>query len=122
MAHFLRRGTIGVAGLIASIALVSTLHNLVLGLVLGAAIGAVHSIMSRATPFAYAESIFTAGTLGILLWFFSSFSESSLPAPMGGAPTPRRWEAQASTKIVPFFQLLRGVFQVSGGIHFLVSR
>jgi hypothetical protein len=47
MAHFLRRGTIGVvAGLIASIALIATLHNLLLGLVLGAAIGAVYSIMS----------------------------------------------------------------------------
>jgi NADH:ubiquinone reductase (H+-translocating) len=98
MAHFLRRGTIGVAGLIASIALVSTLHNLVLGLVLGAAIGAVYSIMSRATPFAYAESIFTAGTLGILLW--SVFSIIMLPILSGHGP---QWWVEGMRTLFPQF-------------------
>src|SRR5258708_28723776 len=99
MAHFRRRGTIGmVAGLIAGIALVATLHNLVLGLVFGATIGVVYSIMSDATPFAYAESIFTAGTLGILLW--SVFSIIVLPILSGHGP---QWSAEGMRALFPQF-------------------
>jgi NADH dehydrogenase len=99
MAHFLRRGIIGgVAGLIASIALIATLHNLLLGLVLGAAIGALYSIVSRATPFAYVESIFTAGTLGILLW--SVFSIIVLPILSGHGP---QWRAEGMRALFPQF-------------------
>jgi hypothetical protein len=69
MECFLRRSAIGiVAGMISSVVLIATLHSVLLGIFLGAAIGLVYSVGFRTTPFAYAESAFTAATLGVPLW------------------------------------------------------
>src|SRR5260370_27129695 len=62
MDPIVRRSTIGIAsGLICSVALVATLHSLFSGVALGVPIGTLYAIAVRPTPFAYAESIFTAG-------------------------------------------------------------
>jgi len=99
MDRILRRGAIGTAaGLIASIALITTLHNLMLGLVLGSVVGAVYSIIIRTTPFAYAESVFTAGTLGIPLW--AVFSIIVLPMLGGSGP---QWLAEGMRVLFPQF-------------------
>jgi hypothetical protein len=64
MDPIVRRSTIGIAsGLIGSVALVATLHGLLFGVALGVVIGTLYAIAVRPTPFAYAESIFTAGAL-----------------------------------------------------------
>src|SRR4029077_17210589 len=69
MDPIVRRSTIGIAsGLICSVPLVETLHGLLFGVALGVAIGTLYAIAVRPTPFAYAESIFTAGALAIPLW------------------------------------------------------
>ena len=95
--HFLRRGAIGiVAGMISSTALIATLHSSLLGIVLGAAIGAVYSIVFRSTPFAYAESIFTTATLGILLSVL--FSVILFPILGGSGP---QWVAEGMRALFP---------------------
>jgi hypothetical protein len=65
----IRRVVIGfTAGLISSVALVTTFHSVFLGITLGAVVGALYALAVRPTRFAYAESMFTAGSLGIPLW------------------------------------------------------
>jgi hypothetical protein len=99
MDRILRRGAIGMAaGLIASVALIATLHNLTLGLVLGTLTGALYSTAFRATPFAYVESVFTAGTLGIPLW--AVFSIIVLPMLGGSGP---QWSAEGMRVLFPQF-------------------
>lgn len=69
MSLFRWRLTIGLAaGLFASIALIATLQNIVLGVGLGIAIGALYAVALGVSDTAFAGGIFTAGALGIPCW------------------------------------------------------
>jgi hypothetical protein len=94
MDPIVRRSTIGIAsGLICSVALVATLHSLFSGVALGVAIGTLYAIAVRPTPFAYAESIFTAGALAIPLWIVLSVIVF---------PTVSRWTLFVTRWVWPF--------------------
>jgi NADH dehydrogenase len=95
----LRRATIGlVAGLVASAALVGSLHSLAGGIVLGAAVGVLYGIAVRPKPFNYAESTFTAGALGIPLWML--LSVILVPALAGNPP---QWDVEGMRVLFPQF-------------------
>src|SRR5260370_9730174 len=99
MYPYVRRSTIGIAsGLICSVALVSTLHSLLSGVALGVAIGTLYAIAVRPTPFAYAESIFTAGALAIPLW--TVLSVIVFPTLAGIGP---QWDSQGMRSLFPQF-------------------
>ena len=87
-----------VSGSIGSVALVSTLHNLILGIALGAFLGVLYALAIRPAPFAYAESTFTGGALGMLLW--AVFSIIVLPILSSGGP---QWGAEHMRAMFPQF-------------------
>jgi hypothetical protein len=81
----LKRAVIGfTSGVISSVALVTTLRSPFLGIAFGVVIGALYGLAVRPPRFAYAESIFTAGSLGIPLWAVVSIIV--LPALAGNGP------------------------------------
>jgi hypothetical protein len=81
----IRRAAIGFSsGLISSVALTTTLHSLSLGIVVGVVVGALYGLAVRPARFAYAESVFTAGSLAILLWAVVSLL--LLPTLAGNGP------------------------------------
>ena len=93
----MRRAAIGCsAGLIASFFLTSTLHNLWLGLVLGVLSGALYGLAVAPARFAYAESVFTGGSLAIPLW--AAISLILLPILAGNAP---QWTAAGMRTLFP---------------------
>jgi NADH dehydrogenase len=99
MDRYVRRGTIGIAsGFVCSAALVATLHNLVVGVALGVLFGALYAIAFRPTPFAYAESAFTAGALGIPVWTVLSI----IVFPMLSGVGPQ-WDAAGMRSMFPQF-------------------
>src|SRR5260370_4420434 len=99
MDPILRRSIIGIAsGLICSVALVATLHGLLFGVALGVAIGTLYAIAVRPTPFAYAESIFTAAALAIPLWIV--LSVIVFPTLAGIGP---QWDSQGMRSLFPQF-------------------
>jgi uncharacterized membrane protein YagU involved in acid resistance len=99
MNPIVRRSTIGIAsGLICSAPLVATLHGLLFGVALGIAIGTLYAIAVRPTPFAYAESIFTAAALSIPLW--TVMSVILFPTLAGVGP---QWDSQGMRSLFPQF-------------------
>jgi NADH:ubiquinone reductase (H+-translocating) len=95
----IQRAVIGLtSGVISSVALVTTLHSLFLGIVLGAVVGVLYVLPVRPTRFAYAESIFTAGSLAIPLWAVVSIIV--LPALGGNGP---QWAANGMRALFPQF-------------------
>jgi len=99
MDPIVRRSTIGIAsGLICSAPLVATLHGLLFGVALGIAIGTLYAIAVRPTPFAYAESIFTAAALSIPLW--TVMSVVLFPTLTGVGP---QWDSQGMRSLFPQF-------------------
>jgi NADH:ubiquinone reductase (H+-translocating) len=99
MDHYVRCGAIGIAcGLICSAALVETLHSLILGVALGVLFGALYAIAFRPTPFAYAESTFTAGSLAIPVWTVLSI----IVFPMLSGVGPQ-WDAEGMRSMFPQF-------------------
>lgn len=97
MDRYIRRSLIGIAsGLIASVALATTLHSAVLGIALGAAIGGLYGIAARPTPLAYAESVFTAASLAIPFWTLLSIILLPVLAGEGA-----QWDADAMRTALP---------------------
>jgi NADH:ubiquinone reductase (H+-translocating) len=95
----IRRVVIGfAAGLIGSVALVTTLHSVFLGIAVGAVVGALYALAVHPTRFAYAESMFTAGSLGIPLWAVVSII--LIPALAGNGP---RWVSDGMRALFPQF-------------------
>lgn len=94
-----RRAAIGLAaGLIASVALVSALHNLPLAILLAMALGGFYGMVFRPNRFAYAESTFTAAALAVLFW--GVVSVILLPALAGRPPA---WDAAGMLAVLPQF-------------------
>ena len=94
-----KRGVIGfTSGVISSVALITTLHSLFLGIALGAVVCVLYALPVRPRRFAYAESIFTAGSLGIPLWAIVSIIV--LPAAGGHGP---QWAANGMRALFPQF-------------------
>lgn len=92
-----RRAGIGlVSGLLSSVVLIATLHNVWLGVGLGALIGALYALTTGSAPFAYAESAFTAGSLAVPLWAIISLI--LLPAFAGAGP---QWSAEGMRALFP---------------------
>ena len=75
-----------------------TLHSLFLGIVLGAVVGVLYVLPVRPARCAYAESVFTAGSLGIPLWAVVSIIV--LPAAGGNGP---QWAANGMRALFPQF-------------------
>jgi NADH:ubiquinone reductase (H+-translocating) len=95
----IRRAVIGLtSGVISSVALVTTLHSFFLGIALGAVVGVLYVLPVRPTRFAYAEGIFTAGSLAIPLWAVVSIIV--LPAFAGNGP---QWAASGMRALFPQF-------------------
>ena len=95
----IRRAVIGLtSGAICSVALITTLHSLFLGIALGTLAGVLYVLPVRPTRFAYAESIFTAGSLAIPLWAVVSIIV--LPAFGGNGP---QWAANGMRALFPQF-------------------
>jgi hypothetical protein len=105
-----RRVVIGfTAGLISSVALVTILHSASLGLTLGTAVGALYGLAVRPTHFAYAESMFTAGSLGIPLCAVVS---TIVPRTLAG--NGPQWTADGMRRAVPSIRGVRAVWSRSG--------
>ena len=97
MDRLTRRGAIGIAaGLAGSVVLITTLHSFTLGFALGAVIGILYAIAFHPKPVAYAESIFTAGTLAIPVWILLSIIV--LPVLAGDGP---QWDAEGMRSRFP---------------------
>jgi len=93
----IRRAAIGFwSGLISSVALTTTLHTLSLGIGLGVVVGALYGLAVRPARFAYAESVFTAGSLAIPLW--AVVSVMLLPTLAGSGP---QWAADGMRALFP---------------------
>jgi NADH:ubiquinone reductase (H+-translocating) len=85
----IRRSLIGMlAGGVASVALIATIHHASLSLLLGAAIGAAFALATGPTPGAYIDNMMTAGALGVFLW--GILSVVALPLLSGQMPA---WSA-----------------------------
>jgi NADH dehydrogenase len=85
----MRRSVIGaIAGTLSSAALVGTGEHLLLGLVLGAGIGAGYSATLRPTRGAYVDNLMAAASLGVPLWTLISII--ALPLVSGQMP---EWSA-----------------------------
>src|SRR5277367_5058970 len=101
---YVRRAAIGAAaGLVASISLVavSTVtmpSNLPMAIALAVALGALYGLVLLPTPFAFAESTFTATALAVLVW--SLLSVILLPALAGEAP---QWNTNGMQAAFPQF-------------------
>ncbi len=76
------------AGGVASVALIATIHHASLSLLLGAAIGAAFALATGPTPGAYIDNMMTAGALGVFLW--GILSVVALPLLSGQMPA---WSA-----------------------------
>ena len=94
-----RRVGIGlVSGLLSSVALIATLHNVWPAVVLGALIGVLYALTTGSAPFAYAESVFTAASLVIPVW--ATFSLIVFPILAGAGP---QWAAEDIRRLFPQF-------------------
>jgi hypothetical protein len=69
MSQFIRRSLIGaLAGLAASLSLVSTLGHLRWVVGLGVVVGVAYTVSLRPTRDAYVDNLIAAGALGVPLW------------------------------------------------------
>jgi NADH dehydrogenase len=99
MDRYGRRALVGLtAGLIASVALATTLPNILWALVLSTAIGVLYSFLVRSTARAYVEGTFTSGALAIPAWIL--FSVIVLPSLAGRGP---QWDAEGLRVLFPQF-------------------
>jgi NADH dehydrogenase len=90
MNRYVRRAVIGaIAGGLASAALIATLGNTSLALLLGAALGAGFAISTGPTPDAYLDNMMTAGAYGVPLW--GILSVIAIPLLSGQMP---EWSAE----------------------------
>lgn len=97
MNRFARRSLIGVAaGLLASVALVFTLGNPLLGAALGIAFGGAFSASLPPTRGAYVDNLMGAGALGVPLW--GLVSVIALPLLSGQTP---QWGAEQMRQHFP---------------------
>ncbi len=97
MNRFARRSLIGAAaGLLASLALVFTLGQPLLGVALGIASGAAFSASLPPTRGTYVDNLMAAGALGVPLW--GVFSVIALPLLSGQMP---QWGAEQMRQHFP---------------------
>ena len=69
MERIVRRAAIGgIAGIVASVPLISALGYIPGVLLLGAILGAAYALLTGPTPGAYLDNMFTAGAYGVPLW------------------------------------------------------
>jgi NADH:ubiquinone reductase (H+-translocating) len=97
MNTMVRRSVIGaIGGLLSSAALVATGEHLLLGVILGAAIGAGYSASLRPTRGAYVDNLMAAAALGVPLWTLISII--ALPLASGQMP---EWSAEQMRQHFP---------------------
>src|SRR6516164_4396926 len=90
MERLVRRATIGgIAGILASVPLISALGYIPGVLLLGAILGAAFAVLTGPTPGAYLDNMFTAGAYGVPLW--AVVSVIALPLLSGQMP---EWSAE----------------------------
>ena len=90
MERLVRRATIGgIAGILASVPLISALGYIPGVLLLGAILGAAFAVLTGPTPGAYLDNMFTAGAYGVPLW--AVVSVITLPLLSGQMP---EWSAE----------------------------
>jgi NADH dehydrogenase len=114
MHSYRRRGIAGLlAGLASSPALIATLGNTLLALVLGALLGIVIAGALRPAPNAYADRIMTAAAFGIALWVAISVLVRPLVVAHQAA-----WTA---SEMAALFPALVGWVLYGAGLGFLVQ-
>jgi NADH dehydrogenase len=114
MHRYRRRGTIGLlGGLASSPALVSTLDNTPLALVLGAVLGIAFATAFRGAPRAYLERMMTGAAYGVALWVAISVLARPLVVAQRAA-----WTAQ---EMAALFPALVGWVLYGAGVGLLVQ-
>ena len=112
MERFVRRAIIGgIAGIVASLAVVPALGHIPGVLFMAAVLGAGYAVLTGPTPGAYIDNMFTAGAYGVPLW--ALISVIALPLLSGQMP---EWNAQQIREHFPvlvgwvLFGLALGLF------------